>query len=230
MSYGLRTDAVLTRDGRDIMDHVAYRTLDAVGSGGVKAAAMAMGVNESTIYRRLRALDQASGGSAYFDGSLTSFGRELLEQMERHERLLKEQLEHLWKKPTLTCDGVLVQDGNLLLVRRGRDPCKGKYALPGGIVEYGERVEDCVMREVKEETGVRSVVNRLVGVFSDPGRDPRGHFVTLLFELKMTGGSLAGGDDAESANFFPLDRLPPMAFDHALMVELALSARPEHNL
>jgi 8-oxo-dGTP diphosphatase len=87
-----------------------------------------------------------------------------------------------------------------------------------------------VVREVEEETGLRTAVTRLVGVFSDPSRDPRGHFVTLLFELRATGGSLAGGDDAESAGFFPLDRLPPLAFDHALMVELALSGRPEHNL
>lgn len=230
MSYGLRTEAVLTRDGRDIMDRRAYRTLLAVASRGVKAAALDLGVAESTIYRRLRTLDQASGGSTLVGGSLTSLGEELLEQMERQERLLKEQLEHLWKKPTLTCDGILVQDGKLLLIRRGRDPCRGQHALPGGIVEYGESVEDCVVREVEEETGLRTAVKRLVGVFSDPGRDPRGHFVSLIFELNMTGGSLAGGDDAESAELVPLDRLPPLAFDHALMVELALSDRPEHSL
>lgn len=230
MSYGLRTEAVLTRDGLDIMDQVAYDTLRAVASGGVHGASREMGVAGSTIYRRLRALGQSLGSPAYEHGSLTPQGREVLEQMERHQRLLGEQLEHLWKKPTLTCDGVVVLDGKLLLVRRGRDPSQGMYALPGGIVEYGERVEDCVVREVREETGIRTEVVRLIGALSDPDRDPRGHFITLLFELRATGGELAGGDDAESAELFPLDRLPPLAFDHALMVERALSGRPEHNL
>jgi 8-oxo-dGTP diphosphatase len=230
MSYGLRTAAVLTRDGRDIMDQAAYRTLSAVGSSGVHAAARELGVTESTIYRRMRALDLAIGGPCYRDGTLTALGEEVLEHMERHQRLLKEQLEHLWKKPTLTCDGLVLKDGKLLLIRRGRDPYKGKYALPGGIVEYGETVEDCVVREVEEETGLRTAVERLVGVYSDPRRDPRGHFITLLFELRATGGKLAHGDDADSAHFFGLDRLPPLAFEHALMIDQALSVRPGHNL
>ncbi|MCG7844774.1 MAG: NUDIX domain-containing protein [Methanomassiliicoccales archaeon] len=230
MSYGLRTEVVLTRDGRDIMDNAAYRTLNAVRSAGVSAAALEMKVSEATIYRRLRTLDRAIGGRTFKDGEVTPLGSTLLEQMERYERLLREQMEHLWKKPTLTCDAVVVHGGKLLLVRRGRDPYKGMYALPGGILEYGESAEECVIREVIEETGLRTDIERMVGVFSDPGRDPRGHFVTILYQLRMTGGNLAGGDDAESAEFFPLDQLPPLAFDHAILLRKALAADPEHSL
>jgi 8-oxo-dGTP diphosphatase len=230
MSYGLRTEAVLTKDGRDIMDQLAYRTLNTVSSVGIGAAALEMKVSEATIYRRLRALDRSIGGRTFKDGMVTPLGSTLLEQMGRHEQLLQEQMEHLWKKPTLTCDGVVVQDGKLLLIRRGRDPYKGMYALPGGIMEYGESSEECVIREVMEETGLGTDIVRLVGVFSDPGRDPRGHFVTILYQLRMTGGELAGGDDAASAEFFPLNQLPSLAFDHATLVRKALTTDPEHSL
>ncbi len=79
--------------------------------------------------------------------------------------------------------------------------------MPGGIVEYGERLEDCVVREVREETGLETRVLRLIGIFSDPGRDPRGHFVSAFYELERTGGELLAGDDAAETGFYPLDRL-----------------------
>ena len=128
------------------------------------------------------------GGQVHHEGNLTPLGLELLERMELNIRLLSEQMEHLWKKPTLTCDGFVIRGGKVLLVKRGRDPSKGSYALPGGIVEYGESTEDCVVREVLEETGLRDRVERLVGVFSELDRDPRGHFVTLLYCAGDTGG------------------------------------------
>jgi len=161
---------------------------------------------------------------------LTATGSELIEQMERRQRLLEGQMEHLWRKPTLTCDGLVIRDGMLLLVRRGRDPFKGHHALPGGIVEYGETTEDCVVREVKEETGLDTEVVRLIGIFSDPARDPRGHFITLLYELSEKGGVIAGGDDAESAGFYPLDKLPLLAFDHSVLVRKALGGGPGHSI
>ncbi len=230
MSYGLRVEPVLTRDGRDLMDQVSFRTILALHYHGIRGAAEDLRVTEATIRRRLRKLDERVGGKVYGSGKLTALGVELLEQMEGRTRQLEEQLEHLWKKPTLTCDGLVLKDGELLLVRRSKAPFKGAFALPGGIMEYGERACDCVVREVEEETGLRTEVLRLIGEYSDPGRDPRGHFITLLYELRVSEGELAGGDDAEYAGFFPLNELPPLAFDHAKLVSEALGGRPEHSL
>jgi len=67
---------------------------------------------------------------------------------------------------------------------------------------------------MKEETGLEVTINGLVGVYSDPGRDPRGHTVTIVYDLKKKGGRLVSGDDAAEAQFFNLDSLPPLAFDH----------------
>ena len=117
--------------------------------------------------------------------------------------------------PALTVDGIVVEDGAVLLIRRRNPPFAGHYALPGGFVDYGETVEAAVAREVEEETGLRTHVGRLVGVYSDPNRDPRGHTVSVAFVLYRRGGSLAGADDADDARFFRLEALPPLAFDHA---------------
>lgn len=230
MGYGLRAEAVLTRDGRDVMDQTAYRTLRSVSVHGIERAAKDLGVAPSTVRRRLRGLEKGLGGQVLLGGELTPSAHELLGQMERRSRLLQEQMEHLWKKPTLTCDGLIRRGNEVLLVKRGRDPFKGLYALPGGIVEYGESVEECVAREVLEETGLRTRVMRLVDVLSTPDRDPRGHFITLLYELEILEGEVAGGDDAESAGFFPLNDLPPLAFDHLLMIEKAIGRPPEDDL
>ena len=101
--------------------------------------------------------------------------------------------------PALTVDGVLVEDGSVLLVRRRNPPFAGRYALPGGFVDYGETVE---------------AAERLIGVYSDPKRDPRGHTVSVAFLVRHRCGTLAGADDADEARFFPLDALPALAFDH----------------
>ena len=111
-------------------------------------------------------------------------------------------------------DGVLVEDGTVLLVRRRNPPFAGNYALPGGFVDVGETVEAAVVRELREETGLAVAVDRLLGVYSDPARDPRGHTVSVTFLVRREGGELAGADDADEARFFPLDALPPLAFDH----------------
>jgi 8-oxo-dGTP diphosphatase len=230
MSYGLRAEGVLTKDGRDVLDMTGYRLLLALHVCGAQGAAGELGVSGTTVRRRVRMLESELGEKVLEKGRLNHLGRELLEHMELRIRLLDEQLEHLWRKPTLTCDGLLMRDGRLLLVRRGREPFKGHYALPGGILEYGESAEGCVVREMEEETGLNTEVICLAGIFSDPGRDPRGHFVTALYLLRETGGRLAAGDDAESAGFFDLDQLPPLAFDHSKLVEEGLRIASEHSL
>ncbi len=123
------------------------------------------------------------------------------------------------KRPALTVDGVLVEDEKILLIKRGNTPYRGMYALPGGFVDYGERVEDAVIREMEEETGLKTGISRLLGVYSDPSRDPRGHTVSVVFVLNFKYGSLSAGDDAAEASWFPLDDLPELAFDHAAIVD-----------
>lgn len=120
--------------------------------------------------------------------------------------------------PRLTVDGVVLLGGRLVLVRRRQEPFAGYYALPGGFVEYGEPCEAAVAREVQEETGLIARAARLVGVYSDPGRDPRGHTVSVAYVMEVSGGTLKAGDDAAEVATFPLDELPPLAFDHARIV------------
>lgn len=119
------------------------------------------------------------------------------------------------KRIRLTVDGIVIKDGKILLVKRAKDPFKGRWALPGGFVEYGEKMEEAVTREVKEETGLDTRIIRLFGVYSDPERDPRGHTVSIVYCLKISGGKIHGGDDASEVGFFPLSSLPELAFDHA---------------
>src|SRR5205809_7980822 len=98
--------------------------------------------------------------------------------------------------PAVTVDGLVLVDGKLVAIRRRSEPFRGMPALPGGFVELGETTLEAVVREVREETGLETRVLRLVGVFSDPGRDPRGHTVTIGYALEAVGGRLKAGSDA----------------------------------
>ena len=120
------------------------------------------------------------------------------------------------KRPLVTVDAVVEQQDKILLVRRGREPFQGSWALPGGFVEYGESTEEAVAREVMEETGVAMEVEGLLGVYSDSRRDPRGHVISICYVAKGH-GEPRGGSDAAEALFSPLDALEDMslAFDHA---------------
>jgi 8-oxo-dGTP diphosphatase len=120
---------------------------------------------------------------------------------------------------TLTVDAIIPYQGKIVLIKRLNEPFKGHYALPGGIVEYGEKVEDAVLREVEEETGLKGEIHSLVGVYSDPNRDPRGHFVSVCFVVLPKGGELKAGSDAKEVGLFSLDELPKLAFDHEKMIK-----------
>ncbi|MFO7677709.1 MAG: NUDIX hydrolase [Thermoplasmatota archaeon] len=119
-----------------------------------------------------------------------------------------------YKKPNITVDGIILKDNKILLVKRKNNPFKDKWALPGGFVEYGETTEKAVVREIFEETGLKTTVQNLIGVYSDPLRDPRGHTISIVYILNITNGEIAAGDDAADANFFKLNQLPNLSFDH----------------
>ncbi|MEA3282516.1 MAG: tRNA (N6-threonylcarbamoyladenosine(37)-N6)-methyltransferase TrmO [Euryarchaeota archaeon] len=119
--------------------------------------------------------------------------------------------------PALTVDIIIEYRQKIVLIRRKNDPFKGNYALPGGFVEVGETMEAAAIREAKEETGLDIEIGNLVGIYSDPGRDPRGHTVSACY-LAAGSGTLAAGTDAADAVLFAPDQIPKLAFDHDRMI------------
>ncbi|MEF3168503.1 MAG: NUDIX hydrolase [Deltaproteobacteria bacterium] len=118
----------------------------------------------------------------------------------------------IYKNPVPTVDVIIEVEGGIVLVRR-KNPPPG-WAIPGGFVDYGERVEEAAIREALEETGLSVRIQSLLGVYSDPARDPRLHTISTVFTARAQGSPRAGDDAAEVA-VFPVDRLPDeMAFDH----------------
>jgi len=120
---------------------------------------------------------------------------------------------------TLTVDAIIPYKGKIVLIKRKNEPYKDYYALPGGIVEYGESVESALIREAKEETGLDVELYKLVGVYSQPDRDPRGHFVSICFIALPKGGELKASSDAKEVAIFDLDSIPKLAFDHNKMID-----------
>jgi len=127
-------------------------------------------------------------------------------------------MHHWTDRPRLAVDALILIDNRLVLVRRGNEPFKGRLALPGGFVEFGETTEQAVVREVLEETGLHTKVSRLLGVYSTPYRDPRGHTVSAVYVVRKTGGNLRSGSDAAAVKLVPLSKIPRLAFDHSDIV------------
>jgi 8-oxo-dGTP diphosphatase len=129
------------------------------------------------------------------------------------------------RNPLLTVDTVvLCEDKFIVLVKRRNDPYRGSWALPGGFVEYGETVENAAIRETMEETGLEIELDKLVGVYSDPERDPRGHMISACFLAHKTGGKLKADSDAADVQCLSLDEVSKiqLAFDHEKMIGDAL--------
>ena len=117
--------------------------------------------------------------------------------------------------PRLTVDALILnpQQG-VLLIRRGRPPFAGCWALPGGFVDVGETCEAACVREAREETGLEVSVVQLAGVYSDPSRDPRGHTVSVVYLCRPVGGETTAGDDASDARWWRDLAGVDLAFDH----------------
>lgn len=119
------------------------------------------------------------------------------------------------KTPALTTDSVVVDgNGRVLLVRRKNPPFRGAYALPGGFVEIGETVEDACRRELHEETGIKVRTLHLIGVYSNPTRDPRGHTCSVVFLARVARAQATAGDDAAAVEWVQDWRTCDLAFDH----------------
>ena len=119
--------------------------------------------------------------------------------------------------PSPTADVIIDVGGRIVLVERRFEP-KG-WALPGGFIEVGESAATAAVREAEEETGLVPTLTELFHVYSDPGRDPRRHTLTVVY-LGIAVGEPRGGDDAARAMLFTADALPsPLAFDHARILD-----------
>lgn len=145
--------------------------------------------------------------------------------------------EYEYPRPALTVDVALfcgaLAERSVLLVRRGRNPFAGMWALPGGFVDEGEYPEAAARRELAEETGVRwEGPLAQAGAFADPGRDPRGWTASIGWTAWAGEDPLRvqAGDDAAEARWHRLDALPKLAFDHALIVRRAEEELRLHDL
>jgi len=126
-----------------------------------------------------------------------------------------------YPRPAVTVDTILVSPKNsVLLIERGRDPFKGKWALPGGFIEMDEELETACQRELEEETGLKVGELKQFRAFGGVNRDPRHRTISVLFYAFTEDELVAkAGDDAAKAQWFLLNHLPELAFDHLQILE-----------
>ena len=125
--------------------------------------------------------------------------------------------------PKLMVDVVIPSERGVVLIRRASEPFAGQWALPGGFVELGETVEEAAAREAAEETGLAVEVARLIGVYSEPERDPRGHNVSVAFLVRVLSGELAAATDASEVSVLDPSSIE-LAFDHRRIIDDALGS------
>lgn len=121
-------------------------------------------------------------------------------------------------------DGVTIR---VLLIQRGLEPYKGKWALPGGFMNMDETAEQCAARELEEETGLKNTTVEQFYTFSEVGRDPRERVITVAHFALVRLAEVRGGDDADVARWFGLDEIPSLAFDHDRILRMALNRLKE---
>lgn len=131
-----------------------------------------------------------------------------------------------YPRPAVTADIIILKtiDNNqsVLLTERKHPPFEGMWALPGGFVNMDETLEEAALRELHEETGITGIVLNQFHTFSKVNRDPRHRTITTVFigYANDTTSAPEAGDDASKAEWFALDKLPPLAFDHGMVMEM----------
>ena len=129
------------------------------------------------------------------------------------------EYSYKYPRPAVTADCVVITkeaEPKVLLIQRGADPYKGCWAFPGGFMNMDETTEQCAIRELEEETGLKVSTVRQIGAYSKVDRDPRGRTITVAYlAIIDKPAQVTGQDDAAKAEWFPLSALPELAFDHA---------------
>ena len=131
-----------------------------------------------------------------------------------------------YPRPAVTADCIVITreaEPKVLLIQRGGEPFKGSWAFPGGFMDMDETTEQCAIRELEEETGLRVSDIKQIGAYSKVERDPRGRTITVAY-LTIIDEPIAvtGQDDAANAEWWPVDALPPLAFDHDEIMAYAM--------
>ena len=134
-----------------------------------------------------------------------------------------------YPRPSVTADCIVITreaEPKVLLIQRGGEPFKGCWAFPGGFMEMDETTEQCAIRELEEETGLKIHEVCQIGAYSKVDRDPRGRTITVAY-LALVDAPLPvkGLDDDAKAQWFPLSALPALAFDHADILKDAIKAK-----
>src|SRR5262245_9236856 len=138
----------------------------------------------------------------------------------------KHQFTYEYPRPSVTVDIVIVtkeKKPRVLLIRRKHPPFEGHWALPGGFIDMDESLEESARRELLEETGVRTGKLVQLATFGDPGRDPRGRTISVVYLARVDPKQLKprAADDAAEVGWFPLQRPPQLAFDHKTILATA---------
>ena len=132
-----------------------------------------------------------------------------------------------YPRPAVTADSVVITneaEPKVLLIERGADPYKGCWAFPGGFLNMDETTEQCAVRELEEETGMKILGLQQIGAYSKVDRDPRGRTITVAYLAVVDSPcEVIGLDDAAKAQWFPLDGLPKLAFDHEEIMRDAIN-------
>ncbi|TVR69235.1 MAG: NUDIX hydrolase [Marinilabiliales bacterium] len=117
------------------------------------------------------------------------------------------------------------EDLNILLIERGKEPYKGRWTFPGGFLDMDETTLQCAERELKEETGIEGGKLEQLGAFSGVDRDPRGRVITIAYYtvVRNPENQPVAGDDAADARWFKVKDIPPLAFDHDLVMRAAIT-------
>lgn len=123
-----------------------------------------------------------------------------------------------YPRPAVTADVAVItteQEAKVLLIQRGNEPYKGHWAFPGGFMDMDETTEQCAIRELEEETGLKVSEVKQIGAYSKVDSDPRGRTITVAYLARIANAEKVNGqDDAAKAEWFPINNLPPLAFDH----------------
>lgn len=218
-----RVDTWLEEDGVRAMDEDLAHLLRRLGEGaslrqaldGSPLTARDVRTWRSAVQRVLGADPLTRAGRRL---TVSETGRALREEFLRKNTSTRIFLTQGLRVPLLAVDGLVLVEGRLVVIKRKYEPYVDRPCLPGGMVEHGEPVEAAAVREIREETGLDTRVQGLVGVYSDPDRDPRGHVISLAFALEHVGGDLLSGTDAAEVGLLDLEELPEMGFDHNAIV------------